>query len=601
MILSIVAILLTGLLAYIWSTRGFFNALVHMTCTIIAGAVAFAVWEPLAYFLLGALSKGSMSNILESCAWGLALAVPFALALAILRGICDSVLRANINVNTLTNYIGGGVCGLVTAVITTGMIIISASYLRMSTEFMGYQPYRADNDGSVVRKNKLWLPVDSITAGLYGALSERAFAAAEPLAKWHPDLAEGGHTLRVSHGDGASRNTIRKEEIALMGRWKVAGPATGALNDAWNTAPQRVKDSTGKAVESSGSVEGFLLNFRAGGGEKNGKVILGPAQVRLLVTDQTGEQRQMLFPFAVSSQAERPPVVNPDEPQDNRPIFARWRYDSQDIFISSVGGGAESVFGLEFAIPSGMKPVAIYVRGTRIAIDDKPANITFQSVAQRDAGIMNLPGLLSGGAAGPGPGQLDVSKVVQVKGGDRGTPAQGFRASNGIGTMLQLGRQGSNLTIDETDTKNLVVNGTAKWETSEVRGYVGLERPLRVENYKVDSDVTLVHIDVSNDSPMSLVGSAASQVDRTLAPTLVDANGQSYPCIGYWYQSDDFTELRYTPDRPISRIDELKTMSRSSPERRQQIIFRVTKGVDIKYFVLGGTAVVEFAPPQGAR
>ena len=56
MILGLVLLLA---LIWVWTNRGFRSSMLHMVCTIAAGAVAFAVWEPLAQIIIGASpSKG---------------------------------------------------------------------------------------------------------------------------------------------------------------------------------------------------------------------------------------------------------------------------------------------------------------------------------------------------------------------------------------------------------------------------------------------------------------------------------------------------------------------------------------------------------------
>ena len=54
MILSILIIIVIALTAFWWSNQGTFSAFLHMLCCLVAGAVAFAAWEPVAYLLLGA-------------------------------------------------------------------------------------------------------------------------------------------------------------------------------------------------------------------------------------------------------------------------------------------------------------------------------------------------------------------------------------------------------------------------------------------------------------------------------------------------------------------------------------------------------------------
>ena len=73
MILSILIIVVIVLAAFWWGNQGAFSALLHMLCALVAGAVAFAAWEPLAYTLLNA---GGLPKFIPQFAWGLGLAQP---------------------------------------------------------------------------------------------------------------------------------------------------------------------------------------------------------------------------------------------------------------------------------------------------------------------------------------------------------------------------------------------------------------------------------------------------------------------------------------------------------------------------------------------
>ncbi|MCH2149191.1 MAG: hypothetical protein MK095_07135, partial [Phycisphaerales bacterium] len=51
-ILNLLIIGLVLLIAYWWSQQGFFGALLHLLAVIVAGALAFAFWEPIAIDVL---------------------------------------------------------------------------------------------------------------------------------------------------------------------------------------------------------------------------------------------------------------------------------------------------------------------------------------------------------------------------------------------------------------------------------------------------------------------------------------------------------------------------------------------------------------------
>ncbi|MEM8735733.1 MAG: hypothetical protein AAGG44_15980, partial [Planctomycetota bacterium] len=152
------AIALTFGIAYAWVTKGFFSAFLHMVCVIMAGAVAFAFWEHSSLLILTKAPSGFFGFVGDA-AWGLGLIFPFALSLIIFRVIADSVVKANVQVAEAMNYIGGGVCGLVSGVITAGVFVIAVGYMRVPAEFLGYQPVGYANQGNLVRQSSLWLPV----------------------------------------------------------------------------------------------------------------------------------------------------------------------------------------------------------------------------------------------------------------------------------------------------------------------------------------------------------------------------------------------------------------------------------------------------------
>src|ERR1043165_2747152 len=140
MVFSLVAIAVVGVVGYIWCTRGFYSSFLNMVCVIIAGAIAFAFWEQVALKLMEMSPQQGLMSFLGSNAWGLSLALVFAASLAILRAIVDATLRANATCSTVADYVGGGVCGAISGILSSGILVISIGYMRLDTEFMGYQP-----------------------------------------------------------------------------------------------------------------------------------------------------------------------------------------------------------------------------------------------------------------------------------------------------------------------------------------------------------------------------------------------------------------------------------------------------------------------------
>ncbi len=600
MILSLIVILGTLLLTFLWSTRGFFSALINLACTIAAGAIAFAFWEPLGYkFLAMAPPRGAMSG-LEGAGWGLALMVPFAVSYVVLRAAEMIVIRANVTVSTAANYAGGGVCGLLASIICMGILTLGLSNMRFGREFMGYNAMAWSPNGSVVRQDKMLLPVDDMTAGLYGALSERAFASSEPLAKWHPDFAEVGHSNRMSFGDGRNRNAMRPNEFTVAGRFTVKSP-NESINDVTRDPqtgnPQQITMPNGEPYPAQGRIEGFVVNFGSGASETgSGKVSVGSPQIRLVVQNADGTQRETLYPIAVSSQAD-----------GTAPIYRRWLYNSEATFIASVGGGAEAYFAFEFAVPKDMDPIALYIRGARAEVNSSLKQLaTFSSPAARDAALSNVVAFATGSSGGSA-GDIDTSKATVLRFDAQARSVPGVALGSSIGFQIQKGLH-SPLELGESDSRReggRVIGGEKSWTVGEVQDMSGpIEGTLRISQFQVEDDIILVRVDVAFDSnrnagPLSLGGPLVRDQDRSARVVLVDTNGQTYSAAGIDFTDGEVRTLRMTPGQPLSTlsdIDRYARVSDSRPEVQIRLFFRVTRGVTLQHFVVGNTAVATFEP-----
>ena len=78
MIMNIAVVVLVLLIGYWWANQGLFSAIIHLLCVIVAGAVALAFWEMLAF---GLLMRGGR---FDHYAPGVSLLITLALVLFIL-------------------------------------------------------------------------------------------------------------------------------------------------------------------------------------------------------------------------------------------------------------------------------------------------------------------------------------------------------------------------------------------------------------------------------------------------------------------------------------------------------------------------------------
>lgn len=592
MIMNLVVIAFVLGVAWFWLTKGAFSSLLHLCCTIAAGAIAFAVWEPLAYTLVGVMPSTGFFGFLQGISWTLALVVPFVIALIALRAIVDSVVRANLTLAGPVDMGLAGACGLGSAVLTAGVVVIGLSYARLSTGFAGYQPLwyteeKAEGAGSLVLDDALWLPADKLTAGLYGHVSRHAFATSEPLAKWYPNLHATGFANRMGPDDGASRNAVGRDAFSLVRRYTV-GDGTEAerlLSDQFGETAQKYMDVRGERV-ASGRLEGFVLKFGAGSKDKGksgpGPVILSNGNTRVIAENADGKTID-IFPVAVVSQA-----------SSGERVYGRWRFDADEVFIASVGAG-DPLMAVEFLVPEGYEAIGLVHRGIRVELGEGAEPRSFRSAAERDAVTLD-GGLLEGGADGEPSFVLDRSKAesLTVDADDRRDPS-GVALTDDLGWTVNVQTiRGGGFSISE-DGNNYVLEGQSKFFPEQFSKRPS-EKTLRCDSFGTARDQVMIQIDVSVGMPGTLTGPVPAELSGSLPLQLVSTDGQTFRALGYVYEDNDEIEIRYTPSSPLEGMTELPSLSRSAPERQLRLLFVVSRGVDIEAFAIGETAVLVFDP-----
>lgn len=587
--LSIISFLLVVVIALAWLRFGFWNGFLHMMCVLVAGALAFALWEPASMFLLG-----TDQGWLQDSAWGLGLALPFVAILLVIRIACDKIIPSNVHFDSLGNIIGGGVTGFISGTISVGILVISVNSFRVETDFMGYQPVQYES-GQLVKKDGLLYPVDTLTAGFYSTLSGGSFLPSdgETLAKWRPQAAMMGPLQRVNFEDGASRNTVPPNAFEIVGKYtftpekdpkELLTDGADPNDPGARTRVQNVTYFDGeKANAGNSTIEGYVVRFKAGAKEKSGRIIVGPAQMQLLVLKDPNDPTSstMIQPMAVVSQA-----------SGDKATLGRWRYDAQKVFISSASGRDDAPMAFEFLVPKGAKPLGLYVKGTRVDVSALTGD-NYVGQAKRDAAIM------SGQIVKP----VDKSKLDFSSARDYKTNAAGGEMMITIRNQMPF-----NMVMQKDNTKGLEYNetnevtggGLAKFSANDLKNTQGMDPKLAVRRlYSPEDVVTLqVIVDRRNDV-FGFLSDAASTADATRGPVLLDQNLTPYSAVGFGYKTKGETWVYFNPQAPVDSLTahEMPTLSRSQPDQELVLIFRVSRNVKISHFAIGDKVLANFKPP----
>lgn len=584
MIMNLIVVVLVLSIAYAWMVRGVFSAMLHALCALMAGAIAFAVWEPLSIMLVNASPERGFFSFLESIAWGISLIIPFALAFLLLRMLSDKVVPNNIKNNTAVDYAGGAIFGAVTGVISMGILVIGIGNMRITTE--GYRPLwysddRANGPGSLVEAESLWLPADKVVSALYANLSKGTMSTEQPLAYWYPELHLTGFASRISPGDGAARNAVRPEDFRIRAAYTV-GPENGTQMSELlklEDGVQKYQDINKQTV-TTGRLFGYVIEFEPGAkerGEKGaGVLIVSNGQVRMLAKDEDGNT-QTIFPLAVISESSQP----------NQ--YGRWRFDAEGVFITSTGGKSQVPMGFEFAVPQGMTPVALFVKNVRVNTDELPDPVSYSSIEARNA-LIRSGDILEGGqqeVTYNDENAVLVTDTPQLEEISRGT-----RMLEIVGSVAAK----RSFTVNED---NEIVGGQGSFSVQDEigRNNTPMSKNLRVERYAIGQGQAMIKLDVSSGSPFGFLTPAARSAPLDQPLKLIDTNGNAYEAIGFEYMDRELMELRYTRGSTLTGVGDTPTLSTTRDDQRLRIMFIITDGVEIDRFAIGDVIVARFNPP----
>jgi hypothetical protein len=582
MVMSLMTIALTLLIAYLWSARGFFSALLFFACTLVSGAIAFAAFEPLGLLLINSTDSGWVTDI----AWGGSLAGSFLVSLLVTSLVVNVLVRKNLKLDVAADWVGGALCGLGAGVICSGFAALGISMVRAPYSTFAFTPVTFDNGGSLTRTDNLLLPVDMIVAKLYKHTSTHSMAASRPLAVLRPHIAEEGHLLRAADTEETLlKYSLQPKDMSLLGRYTVGQNTTVPFADLVGHK-KNVLRVDGTREGDPAYIEGYVVKFNAGAKESQGQVVLGVGSATLVVEGPDGTVLS-LQPVALVSQGRGDTVE-----------IGRWTLDAKGVFIGSVGGASDATFGLEFAVPrvgdGGYQPVALYVRGVRFDLRDGDGKVTapggsFASAAEREAAVFS-GAILRVGGAGASAGAL-VGTGTQL----RAEPSQ--LANLGIMNGATIPTQ---IVLDSGQTRGGVYDGNALVTANitiaprEASQNASVDRSLRVDRFQGSSGTSIISVDASKGKALSLLGELAG--DATGAPALIDANGQRYEAVGYVYRTNSEVRIVFDPGKPIRNKDDFPALSRSRDDQVLWMVFRPSYGVKIEKFVIGNQVIAEFKP-----
>ena len=566
MILNLLLIALILAVAVFWSTQGLFSAFLHLVTTVVAGAVAFALWEP--------LTQGLLLDAVPSWAWTAGLLLPFGLTLIVLRLVSNKVVGGNLKLPGLADQALGGVVGAVSGVITVGVCLIGFGFLPLGAGLLGYQPLEVKADGTLGTPvndevtTALWVPADAAAAGLYSLASTRGFASSRPLALLRPGLAEAPARFRLGRlfDENASLvanpSTVRVEAVRVFD--DALPPEVPPAIEAFVTerAGTRAGDrlvlvtTAWEAVKDTATYDGGVLR-------------LPPPQTLLLATPDAGGPAEPHLPVGwsktpvTSSTAQFYGVVN------NRSYASSELPNERITFV--------------YAIPADQTPRFFQTRMLRLPLGAPEADVDGPAVAallgepaigEADGAAADASAGAGGASGGSGGPSDEAAARVGEPVGTSSFRAVGLEASNRLPRRISI-NAASGLDVEGTE----VISGRQEVPRGDRTATVDA---LRTPPGLVDVRLELAPMNASQALPARIVANVAGGDGRY---KLVDARGNEFFARAVVWEQDGGEQFIHVTDR-LDNADDLP-INRLQPGDRLYAYFALPDGLRLERFVVG--------------
>lgn len=217
MVLILLATVLILAIAFFQVAQGLFSALVMTVLSMVCMAVAFTFFEPVGELLY---------PYQPACGDAIALAALFVLSLLILRILYDKFIPQNVVLGVWTNRVGGGILGLITAMILVGMLALVVQMLPLGPSVFTFSPY----DATMTDRTRLapFCP-DDFVLGLAKMFSSKSLGSGDP-----------NNTFSQVHDNMilelfAARNTAGKNGRVDASEKALAVSGTYASDGTWAT------------------------------------------------------------------------------------------------------------------------------------------------------------------------------------------------------------------------------------------------------------------------------------------------------------------------------------------------------------------------------
>ena len=551
MMLSILVIAFLLAMIWMWAQQGLFSAFIHLILTIIAGCVAFAFWEPFVY--------GFLINRMPEQAWGLGLLIPFAVAIIALRTVFDTFVPGNLNFHNLVDNAGGAICGYCSGLLTAGLLLIGLQMVGMPS-VAGYQGWKFDNSGELVRGESLLIPADKIAGDFFTYLSGGALSPVignSSLAIYHPNPAKEASLFHQSpfwdQGFNSTRRALSPSNIQLV--------ENGYLTPAAGEVPRALKSQiTARPGERLVVVGTEILNKAENGAvasDPGGLFRIARGQIALVAEDSQGGP-EYYYPIGYIQEGEYESLLGSAD-------FAR------------SGAASSTAFHWVFVVPEAARPLFLNLKQTRVPLTAQ------QPVTELAA----LDRLISGVAGG---GILDATRPPPPTEPGAEQPDTGQFAVVSPSLMVRMNKNKlTDFSLNYDEKTGALISGQDRYVPNQEDRFVADKMTVSHIYHDTGTRVVRVNLGRKGDA-RSWLGRSKQFAAQVAPPELVSAEGKRYQAIGYVRREGAATYFRIDPNNKITSFAQLG-IGAFSEGSDVYLFFHVDVGQTIVSFEIGNTAV----------
>lgn len=539
--LLVLILIIAGVIA----RQGFLSAFLHFICVVSAGAIAFALWEPLTVAFLD--SVGGFAAYLS----GTTLVMVFLIALLVLRGAMDKLVPDNMNFEPAVEWVGATIFGLGGGLISIGILTIAVGFLQFTSGGFGYTGWARDQaSGRPVQRSGVAMFPAALTARFYEFLSIGSFRPMikpGPLKQFQPDIEQISWSLNRDSFVGKSGNSrvwIQPKAISI--------PADKGFIYS-------------KDFSSTGLNPNFP-NFRG--------AYIVPVEVNVSAFDNGSQftlsatqARLIAPPMSSTSSADSAFPELFIQPTKTAPAMP-FAFDDASNYVSSRPGTQD----LQFLLVFPEKDLGPPIDG-QYYLQLKQLRIPLPAVQVSDGGFATA---MQGGqtqAPPTGAGRPLSSRDLMVK--------------SEIPIRISYNAQGG-LQVDDN---NKITGGGGEFNTAGSSARVSKSN--RITDFYEPSGTRIVQL---LDRRNGTIDTSRLRRDgKGSEPlVLVDSTGQQFMPIGYIKKGPTKTLIQFNPSAPMASVDDIPPLP-SSGNTELYIIFRAPIGSTLREVRVGDTPIASMS------